>query len=220
MPLSVAQAGSKDPRRLMVLDNHRWALRGGRAPGRRRKQRLHVATGGTEEGRQLFLRAGECRGDGALAREDMLWRSVIAVHGSAQDVSSQYCLFFAHEFVICFFHSFVSVSGLTVLCLCFALQFSTGCATDGHNPNPVNPSDCWLRCFFNSFIGNSTLGLVPMSRDPLLKVWAQSFTSDDIAEGAPRFLCPRCSRCRTHTSCCKFTSKLSSGSRTLIYQRV
>lgn len=29
---------------------------------------------------------------------------------------------------------------------------------DGTNPNPLNASDCWLRCFFNSFLGNSSLG--------------------------------------------------------------
>jgi hypothetical protein len=43
--------------------------------------------------------------------------------------------------------------------------------------------DCWLRCFFNSFIGNASLGLMPMSREPLLQAWSQSFASDDAREG-------------------------------------
>eukprot|EP01050_Picozoa_sp_SAG11_P016951 SAG11_NODE_2378_length_3435_cov_4.530576_2_plen_100_part_00 len=43
--------------------------------------------------------------------------------------------------------------------------------------------DCWLRCFFNSFIGNASLGLRPMDRAPLLQAWEQSFASNEASDG-------------------------------------
>ena len=48
--------------------------------------------------------------------------------------------------------------------------------------------DCWLRCFFNSFIGNTSLGLGPKDHRhpmgaPLLQAWEQSFTSDKASDG-------------------------------------
>lgn len=47
---------------------------------------------------------------------------------------------------------------------CFAL------CSDGSDPNPKPPSDCWTLCFFNTFLGNYTLGLPAMSREPLVAV--------------------------------------------------
>ena len=37
------------------------------------------------------------------------------------------------------------------------------------DPNP--PSDCWTQCFFNTFLGNVTLGFPAMTRAPLIAAW-------------------------------------------------
>ena len=54
---------------------------------------------------------------------------------------------------------------------------------DGAALDPKPPSDCWTLCFFNTFLGNSTLGLEAMSRDALVAAWDKSFASDDPAQG-------------------------------------
>ena len=63
---------------------------------------------------------------------------------------------------------------------------------DGTDSNPHNPSDCWLRCFFNSFLGNVSLGLAEMTNRPLLENWKRSFDSDDVSAGgcAPAAITP------------------------------
>eukprot|EP01046_Picozoa_sp_COSAG06_P002751 COSAG06_NODE_100_length_24132_cov_93.237507_12_plen_81_part_00 len=68
---------------------------------------------------------------------------------------------------------------------CFA-----ACA-DGKERDPHDPSDCWLRCFFNTFLGNTTLGIAPMSAEPVLAAWAASFSHDNSsAGGCPRLVLP------------------------------
>ena len=55
---------------------------------------------------------------------------------------------------------------------------------DGDDPNPLpSPSDCWLLCFFNTFLGNSTLGIPPVGREPLVEAWHKSFASTQASEG-------------------------------------
>lgn len=54
---------------------------------------------------------------------------------------------------------------------------------DGKERDPHPPSDCWTLCFFNTFLGNTTLGLEPMSRAPLVDAWEKSFASEAPALG-------------------------------------
>lgn len=54
---------------------------------------------------------------------------------------------------------------------------------DGRDRDPHPPSDCWTLCFFNTFLGNTTLGLEPMSRAPLVQAWEKSFASEDSSLG-------------------------------------
>jgi hypothetical protein len=54
---------------------------------------------------------------------------------------------------------------------------------DGKLRDPHPPSDCWTLCFFNTFLGNTTLGLEPMGRAPLVEAWEKSFASEDGSLG-------------------------------------
>jgi hypothetical protein len=53
----------------------------------------------------------------------------------------------------------------------------------GAERDPKDPSDCWLQCFFNTMLGNSTFGLLPMDNSPFKGAWADSFTQDDPKSG-------------------------------------
>jgi hypothetical protein len=69
-------------------------------------------------------------------------------------------------------------------------QCFSGCA-DGAERNPRNATDCWLTCFFNTFLGNVTLGIEPMDAEPVLTAWAASFAHDNTSMGGcPRLLLP------------------------------
>ena len=50
-----------------------------------------------------------------------------------------------------------------------------------------DPTDCWLECFFNTMLGNSTDGVKAMANTPFKDAWAASFSSDDASAGG----CPR-----------------------------
>ena len=53
----------------------------------------------------------------------------------------------------------------------------------GAERDPKDPSDCWLQCFFNTMLGNSTFGLLPMDNSPFKGAWADSFIKDDPTSG-------------------------------------
>ena len=55
--------------------------------------------------------------------------------------------------------------------------------SDGKERDPRPPSDCWTLCFFNTFLGNTTLGLERMNRAPLVEAWDKSFASEDPSLG-------------------------------------
>ena len=54
---------------------------------------------------------------------------------------------------------------------------------DGAQRDPVTPSRCWFECFFNTFLGNTTLGYPAMDRESLLRAWNQSFDSNSPLDG-------------------------------------
>jgi hypothetical protein len=58
---------------------------------------------------------------------------------------------------------------------------------DGAESNPSSASDCWLFCFFNALLGNTTLGMAPIAREAMLRAWHRSFDSDIPHQGG----CPR-----------------------------
>ena len=66
------------------------------------------------------------------------------------------------------------------------MRHNPGCfaaCPDGARSDPPDPSDCWLKCFFNTFLGNRTTGDSPMQAQPLLDAWQKSFASEDESAG-------------------------------------
>eukprot|EP01052_Picozoa_sp_SAG31_P012218 SAG31_NODE_708_length_12684_cov_8.500199_7_plen_362_part_00 len=55
--------------------------------------------------------------------------------------------------------------------------------TDGGQRDPADPTDCWLECFFNTMLGNTTYGLRGMTNRPFQDAWAASFSRDDPSSG-------------------------------------
>ena len=56
-------------------------------------------------------------------------------------------------------------------------------SASGAQQDPKDPSDCWLQCFFNTMLGNSTFGLLPMNNSAFRAAWAGSFSGDDPNTG-------------------------------------
>ena len=54
--------------------------------------------------------------------------------------------------------------------LCFR-----ACTADGGEPFPHDPSDCWTRCFYNTLLGNSSLGDPGMQAADVAGPFADAF---------------------------------------------
>ena len=52
------------------------------------------------------------------------------------------------------------------------------------DPRPPGPSDCWTVCFFNTVVGNHTLGVAPMSRSEVLAPFERAL-SPEVDGGCP-----------------------------------
>ena len=73
--------------------------------------------------------------------------------------------------------------------LCFR-----ACATDGGEPSPNDPSDCWTRCFYNTLLGNSSFGDPGMQAVDVTTPFADAFKPE--ADGG----CPELSRLKSDDS--------------------
>jgi hypothetical protein len=54
----------------------------------------------------------------------------------------------------------------------------------------MTQSDCWTLCFFNTFLGNTTLGLPAMSREPLVAAWDQVRQENGLFFERFPYVCP------------------------------
>ena len=50
---------------------------------------------------------------------------------------------------------------------------------DGRSPFPRNATDCWLRCYFNTLLGNATYGLPGMNKSDVVAPFERAFAPEE-----------------------------------------